>query len=122
VVACPGLDSLGVLQIGIRAHGFNIEPGWATNVEFGVKIPQGFDVQSVRAVLREFLGGIGKLMRYSGSIKLAEKGDHNNCGFGTTRIKFGPLYLFGKGQTPHNHWIWSFSSLRVVRCFNREIV
>jgi hypothetical protein len=30
---------LGVLQIGIRAHGFNIEPEWATNVEVGVKIP-----------------------------------------------------------------------------------
>jgi hypothetical protein len=42
-----------VLQIGIRAHGFNTEPGWATNVEFEVKIPQGFDVQSARGVLRE---------------------------------------------------------------------
>jgi hypothetical protein len=31
---------LGTLQYGIRAHGFNTEPGWATNVEFEVKIPQ----------------------------------------------------------------------------------
>jgi hypothetical protein len=97
---------LGVLQIGIRAHGFNIEPGWATNVEFGVKIPQGFDVQSARAALRELLGGNGKLRRYSGSRKSAEKRDHGNRGFGTTKFKFGPLDLFGKGQTPHNHWIW----------------
>jgi hypothetical protein len=44
----PQLGWLEMLQIGIRAHGFNTEPGWATNVEFEVKIPQGFDVQSAR--------------------------------------------------------------------------
>jgi hypothetical protein len=31
-------------QFSIRAHGFNTELGWVTNVEFEVKIPQGFDV------------------------------------------------------------------------------
>jgi hypothetical protein len=35
----------------------------AMNGEFGVKIPQGFDVQSARRVLRELLGGNGKLRR-----------------------------------------------------------
>jgi hypothetical protein len=45
-----------MLKFGIRAHGFHTEPGWATNVEFGVKIPQGIDVQSARRVLREHLG------------------------------------------------------------------
>jgi hypothetical protein len=33
-------------------------------VEFGVKIPQVFDVQSARAALQEILGGNGKLKRY----------------------------------------------------------
>jgi hypothetical protein len=88
VVAC-GLKWLGVLQIGIRAHGFNTEPGWATNVEFGVKIPQGFDVQSARAALRELLGGNGKLRRYSNSRKLAEKGDHGNCGLEPQKLNLG---------------------------------
>jgi hypothetical protein len=32
--------------------------------------------------------------------------DNGNRGFGTTKFKFGPLDLFGKGQTPHNRWIW----------------
>jgi hypothetical protein len=38
---CVTLPSrwLGVLEIGIRAHGFNTKPRWAMNVEFGVKIP-----------------------------------------------------------------------------------
>jgi hypothetical protein len=62
-----------MLQFGIRAHGLTIEPGWATNVEFGLKIPQGFDVQSARVALRDLLGGIGKLRRYSDSRKLVEK-------------------------------------------------
>jgi hypothetical protein len=84
------------------------------------KFPQGFDVQSARVVLRELLGDIGKIKRYIGSIKLAEKGDIGNLGFGTTKIKFGPLDLFGKGQTPHNHHIQSFSSPGVVRYFNRR--
>jgi hypothetical protein len=56
------------IVIGIRAHGFNTKPGWATNVEFEVKIPQGFDVQSAKRALRELLGGIGKIRRYNGLI------------------------------------------------------
>jgi hypothetical protein len=72
----PSLGGRGTLQIGIRAHGFNTEPGWATNVEFEVKIPHGFDVQSVRAALRELLGGIGKLRRYNSLI------NHNRRGSG----------------------------------------
>jgi hypothetical protein len=58
-------------------------------VEFGVNIPQGIDVQSARAVLRELLGGIGKLRRYSGSRKLAEKGDHENYGIGPQSLDLG---------------------------------
>ena len=53
----------GMPQIGIRAHGFKTKLGLATNVEFGVKILQGFNVQSVRGALRELLGGNGKLGR-----------------------------------------------------------
>jgi hypothetical protein len=63
-------------------------------VEFGVKIPQGIDVQSARAALRELLGGIGKLRRYRGSRKLAEKGDHENHGIGPQSLNLG-------------HWICS---------------
>jgi len=50
---------MGTLQIVIKAHGFNIEPRWAMNVEFGVKFPQVIDVHSAIAVLRELMGGIG---------------------------------------------------------------
>jgi hypothetical protein len=57
VVACLCFGSLGMLQIGNRAHGFNTEPRWATTVGFGVKIPQGFDVHSAKAAMRELLGG-----------------------------------------------------------------
>jgi hypothetical protein len=39
----------------------------------GVKITQGFDVQSARGALRELLGGSGKLKRYSGSRKSTKK-------------------------------------------------
>jgi hypothetical protein len=57
-----------MLQIGIKTHGFNTEPRWATSVEFGVKIPWVFDVQSARGALRELLGGNGKLKRIGRSI------------------------------------------------------
>jgi hypothetical protein len=41
----------GTLQIGIRAHGFHTELGWAMDLEFGVKITQGIDVQNAKRVL-----------------------------------------------------------------------
>jgi len=37
-------------------------------MEFGVKIPKGFDVQSARGAPRELLGGNGKLRRSGGAI------------------------------------------------------
>jgi hypothetical protein len=37
-------------------------------------------------VLRELLGGNGKLKRYRGSINSSEKRDHGKCGFGTTKF------------------------------------
>jgi len=73
-------------KFGIRSHGFNTEPGWATDVEFGVKIPQGCFVQSAKAVLRELLGGNGNLRRYNGSRKSTKKGDHGNRGIGTESL------------------------------------
>jgi hypothetical protein len=75
VVCVPDLGG-GYITIGIRAHGFNTEPGWATNVEFGVKIPQGIDVQSARRALREHLGCVQKLRRYNSLI------NHKNHGIG----------------------------------------
>jgi hypothetical protein len=63
-----------MLQFGIRADGFHIEPRWATNVEFGVKILQGIDVQSAIRVLREHLGCVHKLMRYNNLINLNKHG------------------------------------------------
>jgi hypothetical protein len=47
-----------------RAHGFYTEPGWATNEEFRVKIPENFDVQSAKRALREHLA----VFRSSGGI------------------------------------------------------
>jgi hypothetical protein len=41
-----------------------LKPGWATNVEFGVKIPQEIDVQSAKRALGEHLGCVQKLRRY----------------------------------------------------------
>jgi hypothetical protein len=100
---------LGALKIGIRAHGFNIKPGWATNVEFGVKFPRGIDVQSVGRELKEHLGYVQKLKRYNIWI------NHENHGIGAIKFKFGSLDLFGTRQIPHNHWIQSFDSLGVMR-------
>jgi hypothetical protein len=57
-----------MLQIGIRAHCFNTEPGWAMSVEFGVKIPHVFDVQSARGALRELLCGSGNIKRSVGEV------------------------------------------------------
>jgi hypothetical protein len=37
-------------------------------VEFEVKLPQGFEVQSAKRALKELLGGIGNIRRYSGLI------------------------------------------------------
>jgi hypothetical protein len=68
------LGWLGMLQYGITSHGFNTKSGWTTNVEFGVKIPQGIDVQSDRTTLREILGGIGKIRRYNSFIECGSHG------------------------------------------------
>jgi hypothetical protein len=93
-----------VLKIGIISHGFNTRPIWATDVEFGVKIPQGFVVQSAREVLRELLGGNGKLRKYSGLRKSTEKGDHSKHGIGPQSLNLG-------------HWIYSEEdrSLTIIR-------
>jgi hypothetical protein len=53
---------------------FNTEPGWATNVEFEVKIPQGFDVQRARRVLGEHLGCVQKIGRYNSLINPSRRG------------------------------------------------
>jgi hypothetical protein len=37
-------------------------------VEFEVKFPHGFDVQSVRGAMRELLGGNGNLRRSGGEL------------------------------------------------------
>jgi hypothetical protein len=94
----PRIGWMGVLQIGIRARSFNTKLGWATNVEFGVKIPQGFNVQSARAALRELLGGIGKLKRYNSLRNLAENGDHDNHGFRTTKLNLGHWICLGRNK------------------------
>jgi hypothetical protein len=57
-----------MLKIGIIAHGFNTKPGWATNIDFGVKNSTWIDVQSPRGALRELMGGNGKLKRSGGAI------------------------------------------------------
>jgi hypothetical protein len=59
---------MGTSQFGIIAHGFNTEPGWATNVEFEVKLSHGFDAQSAKRALEEQLGYVQKLKRYRGLI------------------------------------------------------
>jgi hypothetical protein len=63
-----------------------------------------------------------KIRRYSSLRKLGEKGDCGNRGLGTTKIKFGSLHLFRKGQTAHTRRIQSFSTLVVVLCFSMEIL
>jgi hypothetical protein len=50
-------------------------------VEFGVKIPPGFDVQSPRGALREILGGNGKLGRSGGEIIIEIVVDNHNIEF-----------------------------------------
>jgi hypothetical protein len=57
-----------MLKISIRAHGFNIEHGWTTNVEFEINFPQGLDVQSARGAVREILSGNGKPKRSGGVV------------------------------------------------------
>jgi predicted Zn-ribbon and HTH transcriptional regulator len=44
---------------------------------------------SARKALCEHLDCVRKLSRYSGSRKIAEKRDCNNCGFGTIRFEIG---------------------------------
>jgi len=56
------------LQFGIKSHVSHIEPKWATNVEFRVKIAQGFEVHSARRALGEHLGCVQKLTRNSSLI------------------------------------------------------
>ena len=80
-VACLGLGGEGMLEIGIKSHGFNTKFGRATSMEFGVKIPQGFDVQSARGALREILGGNGKLRRSGGAVITTIVVDNHNIEF-----------------------------------------
>ena len=65
------------LQFGIISHVFRIELEWSTNVEFGVKIAQRFEVHSARRALGEHLGCVQKLMRNSSLI------NHIRHGIGT---------------------------------------
>jgi hypothetical protein len=68
-------------------------------MEFGVKIPQGFDVQSARGALRELLGGNGKLRR-SGREVITTIMVNNH------EIEFEPWDLRGGRQTLPSCQIW----------------